>query len=137
MRRLIKWSIILGGICVAIVAVGFVAQQYLKAKSVPKFTTVTASSGKIETVVNSTGPIKPVQSVSVGSFVSGPIAKINVDFNDKVTKDQVLALIDERLSKAAFDREEAAEATANAELNRIKAQLEQARRNEERAINLK
>jgi HlyD family secretion protein len=137
MRRLLKWLLLIAVLIGGVVVAGYFGQQYLKAKSVPRFTTVTVSTGKIETVVNSTGPIKPVQSVSVGSFVSGPIAEIKVDFNDKVMKDQLLARIDERLSTAAFDREEAALATANAELKRIEAQLEQATRNEERAINLK
>ena len=118
MRRLIKWLLILG---VSFRRRGrrrLHGQQYLKAKSVPRFTTATVSTGKIETVVNSTGPIKPVQSVSVGSFVSGPIQKIHVDFNSMVKKDQVLAEIDPRLSKAALDRENAALATQNAELDR-------------------
>jgi len=137
MRRLVKWLVILGVLFGAVLAAGHFGQQYLKAKSVPRFTTATVSTGKVETVVNSTGPIKPVQSVSVGSFVSGPIAEIKVDFNDKVTKGQVLAQIDERLSKATLQRETASLATAKAELKRIEAQLKQAERNEVRAINLR
>src|SRR6476469_9986294 len=97
MRRLLKWLLILVVVFGGLAAAGHFGQQYLKAKSVPRFTTVAVSTGKIETVVNSSGPIKPVQSVSVGSFVSGPIAQIKVDFNDKVTKGQELALIDPRL----------------------------------------
>ena len=137
MRRLLKWFVIAGVIIAGVIAAGYAGQQYLKAKSLPKFTTVTASTGKVETVVNSTGPIKPVQSVSVGSFVSGPIAEIKVDFNDTVAKGQLLARIDERLSKAALDRENASLATAKAELKRIEAQLKQAENSEERAINLR
>jgi HlyD family secretion protein len=137
MRSLIKWLIILAVLGGGLATAGYFGQQYLKAKNVPKFTTATVSTGRIETVVNSTGPIKPVQSVSVGSFVSGPIAEIKVDFNDKVKKDQLLGLIDPRLLQSAWDREKAALDTQNADLARINAQLDQARRNEDRADKLR
>jgi HlyD family secretion protein len=137
MRRLLKWLVILAIIAGGVVAAGYFGQQYLKAKSVPRYTTATVSSGKVETVVNSTGPVKPVQSVSVGSFISGPIKDILVDFNDHVKEKQVLARIDPRLSQAALDRERAGLATQKAELARIEAQLAQAKRNEERATNLR
>jgi len=137
MRRLIKWFVIVGVIVVGLGTAGYFGQQYVKAKSVPKFTTATVSTGKVETVVNSTGPIKPVQSVSVGSFVSGPISEIKVDYNAKVTKDQLLAVVDPRLLKSAFDRDEAALDMQKAELQRIEAQLKQAENNEERAEKLR
>jgi HlyD family secretion protein len=137
MRRLVKWLIALALLAGGAVTAGYFGQQYLKAKSVPKFTTATVSTGKVETVVNSSGPIKPVQSVSVGSFVSGPIAEIKVDFNDKVKKDQLLALIDPRLLQSSFDRDQAAMATQEAELARIVAQFDQAVANEKRAIQLR
>jgi HlyD family secretion protein len=137
MRRIIKWLIILaipGGLIAAGLHFG---QQYLKAKAIPRFTTVKVTTGKIENVVNSTGPIKPVQSVSVGSFISGPIAEILVDFNTHVKKGQLLALIDPRLSQAAYDRDKANLQTQKAEVNRIEAQLKQALRNEDRAVALR
>src|SRR5262245_8331549 len=137
MRRLLKWLIALSVLAGGAIAAGHFGQQYLKAKSIPKFTAATVSSGKVETVVNSTGPIKPVQSVSVGSFVSGPIEKILVDFNSVVTKGQLLARIDPRLSQAAFDRENAGLATQLAELSRLDALLQQAKRSEDRAIKLR
>src|SRR4051812_41257911 len=111
MRRILKWLLIVGVILGGFAAAGVMGQKFLKAKTVPKFTTVAISTGKIETVVNSTGPIKPVQSVSVGSFVSGPIAEIKVDFNDKVKKEQLLAIIDPRLLQSAYDRDQAAHDT--------------------------
>src|SRR5262245_52362076 len=137
MRRLLKWFLIVAVVIGGFVTAGYFGQQYLKAKSVPKFTTATVSTGKVETVVNSTGPIKPVQSVSVGSFVSGPISEIKVDYNDKVTKDQLLAVVDPRLLQSAYDRDEAALDMQKAELQRIEAQLKQAENNQERAEKLR
>ena len=137
MRRLLKWFLILAIPCGGIVVAGYFGQRYLRAKSIPKFTTAKITTGKIETVVNSTGPIKPVLSVSVGAAVSGPISDILVDFNAAVKKGQLLARIDPRLFQSAYDRENAALATQKADLARIEAQLEQARRAEERAVNLR
>lgn len=137
MRRLLKWLLILGIPLGGFVALGFVGMAYLKAKSVPRFTTAEITRGKIETVVNSTGPVKPVRSVTVGSFISGPIQEIKVDFNAKVTENELLARIDPRLQQAALDREKASLATAKADLARVEAQLQQAKNNEERALKLR
>ena len=133
MRRLVKWLLILGVVLGGFVAAGYFGTQYLKAKSVPKFTTVTVSTGKIETVVNSTGPVKPVLVISVGSFVSGPIKEILVGFTDTVKKDQVLARVDPLLLQSTLDRETATFKTQKAELARIEAQLAQAEKNLKRA----
>ncbi|HKB42052.1 MAG TPA: efflux RND transporter periplasmic adaptor subunit, partial [Gemmataceae bacterium] len=48
-----------------------------------------------------------------------------------------LARIDPRLSQAAYDREKAALATQKAELARLEALVKQAKRNEDRAVNLR
>jgi HlyD family secretion protein len=137
MRRLLKWLIALVIVAGGIGTLAFFGQQYLKAKSIPQFTTAKADTGRIETVVNSTGPIKPVQTFSVGSFVSGPIKDILVGFNDEVKKDQPLARIDPLLLQSTLDRENASLAVQKAELSRIEAQLEQAGKNHTRAVNLK
>src|SRR5947209_4389505 len=137
MRRLVKWLLILAVLAGGLAAAGHFGQQYLKAKSVPHFTAAKVTTGKIETVVNSTGPIKPVQTFSVGSFASGPLKDILVGFNDTVKKGQVLAKIDPLLLQSQLDREEANYAVQRADCARIAAQLEQAERNEARAENLR
>jgi HlyD family secretion protein len=87
-------------------------------------------------VVNSTGTVKPVRSVSVGAFTSGPISEIYVDFNSRIKKGQMLARIDPKLARAAVDRDRAALETQKAELSRMEALLQQARNNEDRARRL-
>ncbi|MCC6494498.1 MAG: efflux RND transporter periplasmic adaptor subunit [Pirellulales bacterium] len=88
-------------------------------------------------VVNSTGEVKPVLSVSVGSFVSGPIIKLHVEFNDRVKKDQLLAEIDPRIYVAAVQRDKASLATRIADVERTKALLQQATNDENRSIALR
>ena len=58
--------------------------------------------GDIHDVVEATGTINSVITVQVGSQVSGSIAKLNADFNSRVHKGDVVALIDPALFKGAL-----------------------------------
>jgi HlyD family secretion protein len=136
MRRLLKWVVILG-VVLGVIAGGLVmAGSWWQKHSVPKYLTAKVSRGEVETVVNSTGTVKPVLSVSVGAFTSGPIKEIYVDFNSVVKKDQLIALIDPRLAKAMVAHDEAALDAQKADLMRIEALLKQARNNEKRGEKL-
>ena len=106
---------------------------WLKERNKPEFRTVAVERGEIRISRNATGEVKPVLSVQVGSFVSGPIQELFVDFNDEVTKGQILATIDPRIYEAAVDRDTATLATREADVKRVQAQLQQAINNEKRA----
>jgi HlyD family secretion protein len=58
---------------------------------------VTLTKGDLESTISSSGTLSPVTQVEVGTQVSGTIDKILVDFNDKVKKDQVIAILDTSL----------------------------------------
>ena len=98
--------------------------------------TMLVRRGDITLTVNSTGTVQPVLSVQVGAFVSGPVEKVLVDFNDKVKKGQVLAEIDPRTYKAAVAHANAALVHSRADVIRVQALLGQAQRNEKRGLNL-
>lgn len=135
MRWLVRIAILtllVGGAYVGITRYGLLSRW----KSEVRYRLAKVTVGDIESVVNSTGTVKPVRSVPVGSFVSGPIAEIMVDFNSEVKKGDLLAKIDPRLLSAAVDRDRATLATQQADLARIEALLQQAINNEERARKL-
>ncbi len=111
-------------------------RDYLKKRNRPNWRLAEVKQGDIVSVVNSTGEIKPVKSVQIGSFLSGPIIEIHVDFNDRVKAGDILAKIDPRLFVANVSREQAGMKTREAEVERVKALLQQARNNEKRAKNL-
>ncbi len=143
MLRLLRWLVVLGVIGGAGAAVVAPLRSWWQLRTVPRYLTADVSRGRVETVVNSTGTVKPVRSVSVGAFASGPIAEIYVDFNSTVKKDMLLARIDPKLAKAALDRDQAALdrdlaglRTQKADRNRLQALLQQARNNEDRARKL-
>jgi HlyD family secretion protein len=134
MRTLLRWLIFLliaGGL------IGGGVYSWGLKRSSPQWLTAQVTRGNVEVVVNSTGTIKPVQSVTVGAFVSGPIAEMFVDYNSIVKKGDLMARIDPRLPAAAVDRDRAALATQRAEYNRVNALLQQAKNNEERARKLR
>ena len=60
--------------------------------------------GTIATSVTATGTLQPVDTVSVGTQVSGTISKVYVDFNDKVKKGQLIAEIDKTILQAQRDQ---------------------------------
>jgi len=82
--------------------------------------------GEIRDVVEATGTINSVITVQVGSQVSGTIAKLNADFNSRVHKGDIVALIDPALFNGALLQ-------AKADLENAKANLEAARANLEKA----
>jgi HlyD family secretion protein len=136
MRRFLRWLLVLGVLAALAAIVGIPAWSWWQQHSRPRYMTAEVSRGRVETVVNSTGTIKPVLSVSVGAFTSGPIAKVFVDYNSVVKKDEVIALIDPKLAQATLDRDNAALKTQKADLKRVRALLKQAANNEDRARKL-
>ena len=98
----------------------------------PSYRFVTVERGSIDSVVSATGTLSAVTTVQVGTQVSGLIAKINVDFNDRVEKGQVIAQLDTTLldsnlrdAEANLDRARAELAQAKRDLDRITALYEQ------------
>lgn len=115
----------------------FPLRSYWESRNQPKYRLVEVTQGKIISEINSTGTVKPVLSIQVGSFVSGPIVQLNADFNQQVKKDDLLAKIDPRLFEAILARDEAILASAEAEWARSKALLNQAENDEKRSKSLR
>ncbi len=129
MKTFVKLTIVLAVVGAAGAAAYQPALDYWARRNKITWETAEVESGDITRYVNSTGTIQPVLSVSIGSFVSGPIVELNVDFNDEVKKGDVLARVDPRLYQANVDRDKAVLATREADLLRVEAQLHQALNN--------
>lgn len=80
---------------------------------------VEVERGDLESVVSATGTLEPVTTVSVGTQVSGQIAEIDVDFNDRVEAGQEIARLDTSVLESAVEE-------AQATLRRNRAQKVQA-----------
>lgn len=83
--------------------------------------------GDLENLVSSTGTLKAVSTVEIGTQVSGTIDRIDVDFNDAVRKGQVLAVLDTALLKVAVLDAQAGVARAQAQHEQAQAEYERNR----------
>ncbi len=81
------------------------------------FVTAKAMYGAVAKSVTATGTIQPVDTVSVGAQVSGVVKNIYVDFNDVVTKGQLLAKIDPSILLAQAEQARANLANARSNLS--------------------
>jgi HlyD family secretion protein len=92
-----------------------------------KYLTSKVARGPIRDVVEATGPIRAVVLVQVGSQVSGTISQLNVDFNSRVHKGDVVAVIDPALFQGALGQAKADLAGARANVSVSKANVAKAR----------
>ncbi len=107
-----------------------------KKKNGVKYDTRKIERCTITQVVEASGTINPVNTVSVGSTVSGLIKEIYVDFNSEVKKGQILAQIDPANFQASVDQATAQINNAEANLARLNAVTEMSRKTYTRYKNL-
>jgi HlyD family secretion protein len=99
--------------------------------------------GEIRDAVEATGIVNAVVSVQVGSQVSGRVGQLNADFNSRVHKGDVIALIDPQLFQGALlqttadlENAKANVISAKANLTKSKTTLVQTRADFDRAKSL-
>lgn len=114
---------------VALILLG--AYAAIGQRSDAQYFTAKVDQGDISQVVQATGTINPYNTVPVGSVVSGNIVAINVDFNSKVKKGDILARIDPTPFQATLSQAEAAYQNATANVANLEAQIGTARANVE------
>ena len=122
-------------------AIGYAAyvpiSKSIAERNKPRWRTARVKRGTITKMVNATGTVRPTKSLQVGSFVSGPILDLHVEFNEEVATNQLLAKIDPRLFAANVARDTATLANRMAEITRVEALLQQAVNDQRRADELK
>ena len=104
----------------AAVGAGLWFYQRADASEAPAYRFASVQRANVHSTVAATGSLSAVTTVQVGTQVSGQIAEIRADFNDKVKKGQLLARIDPTLQKQAVS-------DAQAGVERVQAQYEAAR----------
>ncbi|WP_314438202.1 efflux RND transporter periplasmic adaptor subunit [Massilia timonae] len=86
-----------------------------------KYRSTAVDRGAINQVVTATGTINPVALINVGSQVSGTVAELHADFNDRVKKGQVLLKLEPTIFNAQVGQAEASIASARANLQLARA----------------
>jgi HlyD family secretion protein len=111
-KKGIKRTILMAAALIALAAI--VALLYVWSLPRTEYVTARVDRGDIDSTVTTTGNLNAVNTVQVGSQVSGNITALYADFNTKVKKGQLVALIDPAPFQAAVDQ-------AKATLNSVKA----------------
>jgi len=134
-----KWILL----AAAIVVVAVVIAYSLNRGAQIQHFTAKVERGEIDDVVEAPGTINAVITVQVGSQVSGTIAKLNADFNSRVHKGDIVALIDPALFKGALlqatadlENSKANLIAAQANLEKAKAALVQTKADYDRTVGL-
>jgi len=130
-------KILLIGIFIAALAgTGWWLQQTPDTDTPPEYTQVKVRRGDITAVVSATGTLSPVNTVQVGSQVSGTIQHLYADFNDQVEKGQVVAQIDPAIFRAKLAEAEANVKSAEASVDKAWVSVLDAKRELDRQANL-
>ena len=126
-----KKAIIISLIVTVIIAAGLFF--FLKGRgNNMAYKTEKISRGEIRSDVTATGTVNAVTTVSVGTQVSGTIQKLFVDFNSPVKKGQLLAQIDPSTFQGQVDQASANLLSAQANVEKAKVAVVDARRTYER-----
>jgi HlyD family secretion protein len=89
----------------------------------PSMMTGVVTRGAVVETVQATGTLQPVDTVEVGSQVTGSVQTLGADFNSRVTAGQVLATLDPASLQAQVDQASATVARLAAEVNRATVTL--------------
>ena len=115
-----KKRYIIGAIIFSLILLSLMS--FVKNGSV-NYVTKPVSIATITKYVEASGTIKPINTVAVGTQVSGTIQKIYVDYNSTVKKGDLLAELDPSLFQANVDQSSAKLNNAKATLARVQAML--------------
>jgi HlyD family secretion protein len=119
-------------IAAAVLVAGLLAAGYAflrmgGKKEGPKYQTEAVTRGILVVTVSATGNLQPTNQVDVGSEISGTIATVLVDDNDRVKKGQLLARMDTASLQQKVLKSRAALDAARATVLQMRATVEESR----------
>jgi HlyD family secretion protein len=92
----------------------------------PRFLTAPVARGDVVNAIEATGTLEAVETVEVGSQVSGTIKSLQADFNSVVKAGQVIAQLEPSLFEAQVEQARSSLLRLEADLDRAKVALEDA-----------
>jgi len=115
---------------VLVVGAGITAYAYNVLRTtefVPEVNTVTLTRGDVVDTVGATGALEAVTTVQVGSQVSGIIEALYADYNSIVREGEVIAKLEPSLFETQIAQARANLARAEADVERLRVTLDDAR----------
>lgn len=124
---------------IAVLAAGALSWTFLAGRGDPAgagFRTGAIDRGEVRVVISATGTLRATTTVDVGSQVSGQVQTVAVDFNDRVTRGQAIAMLDPAPFQSRLKQAQADLASARASVNEAQATLKNAEADHERKRDL-
>jgi HlyD family secretion protein len=118
-----RWALAIG-LVIALAVVGELWRMH--SQNAIAYETVSLERGSVQASVTATGAVNAVVDVQVGSQVSGNIKALYADFNTKVKKGQLVALIDPEVFQTQVDQAQAALGSAQSAVLTAGAQVQKA-----------
>ncbi len=122
--RLPRTLVVIG--ILAAIAAGLWFWKGRQGDEAPAYRTAAIEEGDIRVSISATGTLNALSMVDVGSEVSGRLTDVLVDFNDRVSKGQIIARIDPSTFDAQIEQGDASIASARAALETARATLRNA-----------
>jgi HlyD family secretion protein len=119
-----RWRLLVAALAAVVVAAVLGRTFFASDATAPKYRTEKVTRGDLVASVTATGTVNPVKTVQVGTYVSGPIQALDVDFNSPVKQGQRVAKIDPRPFALRVQQAEAELANAKAALAKARADLQ-------------
>ena len=114
MKKLILFVVVL-----AVIGGGYYWYRVRNARPEPTVMTQPLSRGDVVDTVGATGTLEAVETVEIGTQVSGVVQELHADFNSIVKKGQVIARLDPQLIQTQIEQQTANVQRAEADLARL------------------
>lgn len=114
-------------VLVIALATGAYLWQGRRTETGPGYVTQPVTQGGLVVTVVANGTLQPTRAVNVGSELSGTVARVLVDVNDRVVRGQVLAELDTAKLSDQVRRSRASLASAEARVAQTDATVKEAR----------
>lgn len=137
-RKRRRW-LLLAASLLGVVAIAFSSWAMLRPKPAAieaRFRAATVTRTDVLREVNATGRLEALTTVQVGAEISGRIATVEVDYNDRVQTGQVLARFDRAALEAQAAQMQAALAASRASVAQARTDRERSARDKERVDRL-
>jgi len=128
-RRPLAWAV---AALVLLAAAGWWALGASRGEAPPRYTAEKVARGNLVVKVTASGTLQPTNKAQIGSELSGTVARVHVDVNDRVRRGQVLAELDTARLSDQVARSRAGLEVAHAAVRQAEATRREAGGNLER-----
>ncbi|MEP2102474.1 MAG: efflux RND transporter periplasmic adaptor subunit [Parasphingorhabdus sp.] len=108
---------------IALVVIAILYKVIVPSAQTYEYVTEPVSRGDVARIVSASGKLRALNTINVGSEISGQVTDVYVDFNSPVTAGQVLARIDPTRIEARVTQARAQVASARATLAQAEASI--------------